>query len=143
MAESMVVTASTINAKCCHVNSQFRRGFVLSVVDTPLGSMQQRAKRAMTVIDPVDYRLMRQLRSASAGPNMSAQCKHNYVGLDSNLDDPTRGRDQLNITQAQTEAVIEPDGMLDDLGREAEATVRIRRNRHAAQAATIWQPPPN
>jgi hypothetical protein len=35
MAESMVVTASTINAKCCHVNSQFRRGFVLS----PLGKV--------------------------------------------------------------------------------------------------------
>ena len=37
MAEAMVATASTINAKCCHVNSQFRRGFVLSTVDTPLG----------------------------------------------------------------------------------------------------------
>jgi hypothetical protein len=37
--------------------------------------------------------------------------------------DPTLGQDQLNITQAQTEAVKEPQGMLDDLGREAEATI--------------------
>ena len=41
--------------------------------------MQHRAKRGMTVIDPVDYRLMRQLRSASAGPNMSGQCKPNFA----------------------------------------------------------------
>ena len=47
--------------------------------------MQQRAKRGMTVIDPVDYRLMRQLRSASAGPKMSGQCKHNFARLDSSL----------------------------------------------------------
>jgi hypothetical protein len=33
----------------------------------------------MTGIDPVDYRLMRQLRSASAGPNISGQCKHNFA----------------------------------------------------------------
>jgi len=39
----------------------------------------------MTVIDPVDYRLMRQLRSASAGPKMSGQCKHNFAGRDSSL----------------------------------------------------------
>jgi nicotinamidase-related amidase len=37
--------------------------------------------------------------------------------------DPTLGQDQLNITQAQTEAMKEPQGMLDDLGREAEATI--------------------
>jgi hypothetical protein len=40
-------------------------------------------------------------------------------------DDPTRRQDQLNIAQAQTEAVIEPDGMLDDVAREAEAAMRI------------------
>jgi hypothetical protein len=50
--------------------------------------------------------------------------------------------DQLNITQTQTEAVMEPDGMLDDLGREAEATVRVRRHHHAA-AATIRRQPPS
>src|SRR5690348_5030030 len=31
-------------------------------------------------------------------------------------DDPTRRQDQLNISQAQAEAVIEPDRMLDDHG---------------------------
>jgi hypothetical protein len=36
---------STINAKCCHVNSQFRRGFVLSTVDIPAGSTQPREAR--------------------------------------------------------------------------------------------------
>src|SRR6266404_6084959 len=41
-------------------------------------------------------------------------------------DDPTRRQDQLNISQAQAEAVIEPDRMLDDRGREAEAAIRVR-----------------
>src|ERR1700736_581442 len=50
--------------------------------------------------------------------------------------DPARRQDQLNITHAQTEAVIEPDGMLDDLAREAEALIQVRRHRHAAQPAT-------
>src|SRR5215469_8781527 len=40
-------------------------------------------------------------------------------------DDPTRRQDQLDISQAQTEAVIKPDGMLDDLARKAEAAVRV------------------
>ena len=31
-------------------------------------------------------------------------------------DDPTRRQDQLNVSQAQAEAVIEPDRMLDDRG---------------------------
>ena len=59
--------------------------------------------------------------------------------------DPTCRQDQLNVTQAQSEAVIEPHGMLDDLGREAKAPVRVRRCRHAPQPATarpelpIWQ----
>src|SRR6266853_1468328 len=41
-------------------------------------------------------------------------------------DDPTRRQDQLNISQAQAEAVIEPDRMLYDRGREAEAAIRVR-----------------
>ena len=41
-------------------------------------------------------------------------------------DDPTRRQDQLNISQAQAKAVIEPDRMLDDRGREAEAAIRVR-----------------
>src|SRR3984893_6620235 len=41
-------------------------------------------------------------------------------------DDPTRRQDQLNISQAQAEAVIEPDRMLDDRGREAKAAIPVR-----------------
>src|SRR5690348_17058120 len=61
-------------------------------------------------------------------------------------DDPTRRQDQLNISQAQAEAVIEPDRMLDDGGREAEAAIRVRRYRHAtachgpAEAANLTVP---
>ena len=40
-------------------------------------------------------------------------------------DDPTRRQDQLNISQAQAEAVIEPDRVLDDRGREPEAAIRV------------------
>ena len=36
----------------------------------------------------------------------------------------------------------EVGGMLDDLGREAKATIRVRRRRHAPQVATIRQEPP-
>jgi len=35
------------------------------------------------------------------------------------------GQDQLDIAEAQAEAVIRPNGMLDDLARKAEAAVRI------------------
>jgi hypothetical protein len=45
--------------------------------------MQQRAKRGIAVNDLVEYRLVRQLRSASAGPKMSRPCKPNFAGLDS------------------------------------------------------------
>src|SRR5690349_12155602 len=41
-------------------------------------------------------------------------------------DDSTRRQDQLNISQAQAEAVIEPDRMLDDRGRETKAAIRVR-----------------
>lgn len=40
-------------------------------------------------------------------------------------DGPTCRQDPLNISQAQTEAVIKADGMLDDFAREAEAAIRI------------------
>ena len=53
--------------------------------------------------------------------------------------DPTRRQDQFNITQAQTDGVVQPDGMLDELGREAEATMRVRRHGHAAPPDTIRQ----
>jgi hypothetical protein len=41
------------------------------------------------------------------------------------------GQDQFDLSQAQAEAVIQPDRMLDDLGRKPEAAVRIGRGRHA------------
>jgi hypothetical protein len=40
-------------------------------------------------------------------------------------DDPTRHQDQLDFAKAQTEAVIKPHGMLDDLRRKAEAAMRV------------------
>jgi hypothetical protein len=40
-------------------------------------------------------------------------------------DDPTRREDQLNNSQAQAEAVIEPDRVLDDRGWEPEAAIRV------------------
>ena len=55
---------------------------------------------------------------------------------------PGAAQDQLNITQTQAEAVIEPHGMLDDLGRKAEATIWVRRYRHTGQGATIPREPP-
>jgi ABC-type transport system substrate-binding protein len=41
--------------------------------------MQQRPSEGLTVIDPDEYRLMRQLRSASAGPKISGPCKPNLT----------------------------------------------------------------
>ena len=39
--------------------------------------------------------------------------------------DTARGQDQLDFPQAQAEAVIQPDRLIDDFGRKAEATVRV------------------
>jgi hypothetical protein len=47
----------------------------------------------------------------------------------------TGSKDQLNVTQAEAEAVIQPDGMLDDLDWKAKAAVRVGRGRHAKEAA--------
>ena len=40
-------------------------------------------------------------------------------------DDPARREDQLNISQAQAEAMIEPDRVLDDRRRKPEAAIRV------------------
>ena len=48
---------------------------------------------------------------------------------------PRCGQDQLDVTQAQAEAVIEPDRVLDDLSRKAEATIRVQRQVHDPKAA--------
>ena len=39
--------------------------------------------------------------------------------------DPARCEDQLDLSQAQVEAVIQPNGLIDDFGRKTEAAVRI------------------
>ena len=49
--------------------------------------------------------------------------------------DAARGQDQLDIAQAQAEAVIEPDRVLDDLSRKAKATIRVQRQVHDLKAA--------
>jgi hypothetical protein len=50
-------------------------------------------------------------------------------------DHAARGKDQLNLAQAQTEAVIQPHCMLDLLNRKAKAAIGIRCH-HAMDAAT-------
>ena len=57
-------------------------------------------------------------------------------------DDAALGQDRLDVAQAQAEAVVEPHRVADDLGREAEAAVRVRRRRHARQPATSTWPRP-
>src|SRR5712691_8501510 len=39
-------------------------------------------------------------------------------------DDPAFGKEILNVTKAEMEAKIQPDGVSDDLGREAVALIR-------------------
>jgi len=50
--------------------------------------------------------------------------------------DPARDQDQLDVAQAQAEAVIQPDRVLDHLGRKAEAATGIGGRRHAWHGAT-------
>jgi hypothetical protein len=52
------------------------------------------------------------------------------------------GQDRLDLTQAEAEAVIKLDRVLDHLGREAEAAVGVGRPRHARHAATTRPGPP-
>jgi hypothetical protein len=54
----------------------------------------------------------------------------------------TSRQDQFNNSQAQGEAMIQPDGLLDDLGREPEATIRIARSAHAREVAVAQPLPP-
>src|SRR5260370_18800946 len=75
-------SASTVNAECRRVNSQFQDEFTSSTVDPDSRIVQQRAKRGTTVIDEIGYRLMRQLRSAAAGPKMPGPCRPNVASLD-------------------------------------------------------------
>src|SRR3954471_1767883 len=57
-------------------------------------------------------------------------------------DDAALGQDRLDLAQAQAEAVVEPDGVGDDLGREAEAAVRVGGRPHVRHPATPLRPTP-
>jgi hypothetical protein len=46
-------------------------------------------------------------------------------------DDAAGGQDQFDVTQAEVEAVIQSDGVLDDLGGKSKATMEIGRSHHA------------
>ena len=48
--------------------------------------------------------------------------------------DAALGQDRLNLTQAQAEAVVEPDSVADDLGRKAEAVVGTELARSSCPA---------
>src|SRR3954452_21541464 len=60
------------------------------------------------------------------GPSADALVAH---------DDAALGQDRLDLAQAQAEAVVEPHGVADDLGREAEAAVRVGRRPHVRHPA--------
>src|SRR5260370_2918452 len=75
-------SASTVNAECRRVNSQFQDEFTSSTVDPDSRIVQQRAKRGTPVIDEIGYRLMRQLRSPTAGPKIPGPCRPNVASLD-------------------------------------------------------------
>ena len=56
----------------------------------------------------------------------------------------TPGQDVLDVPVAQTEAVVEPDRMLDDLGREPEPPVETGSAFHpgiAGSGRSTWQYP--
>src|SRR4051812_25577493 len=51
--------------------------------------------------------------------------------------DPALGQDQLDVTQAQAEAMVEPDSVLDDLSRKAKAAIRIQRQVHGRRLPSL------
>ena len=58
--------------------------------------------------------------------------------------DATFSEEQLNIPQAETEHVIQPDGLADDLGGKAMAVMRVGRWLHAVSLVGLQsgrQPP--
>jgi hypothetical protein len=50
--------------------------------------------------------------------------------------DASRRQDQLDFAQAEAEAVVKPDRLVDDLGRKAVAAVRVGWRAHARHPAT-------
>jgi hypothetical protein len=47
------------------------------------------------------------------------------------------GQEELNVSQAEAEHVVQPDRMTDDLGAKAKAVVRVGRRYHAASLAGL------
>jgi hypothetical protein len=52
----------------------------------------------------------------------------------------SRRKDQFDFTQAEAEAVVEPNRLVDDFGRKTEAAVRIEHRAHACDAAIDRSP---
>jgi hypothetical protein len=50
--------------------------------------------------------------------------------------DASGRQDQLDVTQAEAEAILQPDRMLDDLDRVSEAAIRVGRGCDARQIVT-------
>jgi hypothetical protein len=57
----------------------------------------------------------------STGPNPASPSAHRFIGDI----EPSFGQQFLDVSITQGEAEIQPDGVLDDLGREAMAAVAI------------------
>ena len=47
------------------------------------------------------------------------------------------GQQEFNVSRAEAEDVVQPDGMRDDLGRKAMAVARVGRRLHAASRAGL------
>ena len=56
-------------------------------------------------------------------------------GVNSPLDYSDIGQEQLNISQAEAEHMVQPNSMTDDLGGKAMAVVRVGLWLHAATVA--------
>jgi hypothetical protein len=67
-------------------------------------------------------------RSSAAQPGCEGSPKHGATLTDGLMadDDPAFGEEILHITKAEMKAKVEPDGVSDDLGREAVAPKRER-----------------
>ena len=101
-------------------------------------SMQQRASEGLTVIDPVEYRLMRQLRSASAGAKISGPCKPNLTIIPDLADSCENAEDGKSYTFFLRQDVQFHDGAEPTAARaQTEASgVDCRRGDQLAQTGS-------
>jgi hypothetical protein len=70
---------------------------------------------------------------AKLWPNFLAPAPNGLIG-DNNT---PLSQQELDISKAEAEHVVQPDGMADDLGGKAMTVVRIRRRLHADSLAGI------